>query len=81
MVAHRARARRRDRSSAEATRASGCWALPCTIGGCLTAPGGSLRFAVPDPGRAAGRHDVSADLTLGERRFGQVAEALVDVAG
>ena len=46
----------------------------------LTAPGGSLRFAVPVPGRAAGRHDVSADLTLGERRFGQVAEALVDVA-
>jgi hypothetical protein len=32
------------------------------------------------PPGAAGRHVLCADLTLGERRFGQIAEALVDVA-
>jgi hypothetical protein len=32
------------------------------------------------PPGAQGRHVVCAELTLGERRFGQLAEALVDVA-
>ncbi len=41
---------------------------------------GVLRFAVSVPHDAAGRHVLCADLTLGERRFGQVTEALVDVA-
>ena len=38
-----------------------------------------LRFSVPVPAGAAGRHVLRADLTLGDRRFGQVTEALVDV--
>jgi len=29
---------------------------------------------------ATGRHVLCAELSLGERRFGQIAEALVDVA-
>lgn len=41
---------------------------------------GVLRFSVTVPAGAAGRHVLCADLTLGDRRFGQVAEALVDVA-
>jgi glyoxylase-like metal-dependent hydrolase (beta-lactamase superfamily II) len=46
------------------------------------APGetGTLRFTVAVPAPAAGRHVLCAELTLGDRRFGQVAEALVDVA-
>jgi glyoxylase-like metal-dependent hydrolase (beta-lactamase superfamily II) len=39
-----------------------------------------LRFSLIVPDDASGRHVVCADLTLGERRWGQVAEALVDVA-
>ena len=49
----------------------------------LTIAGGEmgvLRFSVPVPPLAAGRHVLCADLTLGDRRFGQVTEALVDVA-
>jgi glyoxylase-like metal-dependent hydrolase (beta-lactamase superfamily II) len=41
---------------------------------------GVLRFVVEVPAGAAGRHVLCAELTLGERRFGQIAEALVDVA-
>lgn len=46
------------------------------------APGetGTLRFTLAVPEAAAGRSVVCAELTLGERRFGQIAEALVDVA-
>jgi glyoxylase-like metal-dependent hydrolase (beta-lactamase superfamily II) len=40
---------------------------------------GVLRFTVTVPPDAAGRNVLCADLTLGERRFGQVTEALVDV--
>jgi len=40
---------------------------------------GVLRFAVSVPADAAGRAVLCADLTLGDRRFGQVTEALVDV--
>ena len=40
---------------------------------------GVLRFVVEVPPGAAGRHVLCAELTLGERRFGQTAEALVDV--
>jgi hypothetical protein len=39
-----------------------------------------LRFGVTVPAAAAGRTVLCAELTLGERRFGQIAEALVDVA-
>ena len=48
------------------------------------APGGTaaLPFTVRVPDTAApGRRIVLADLTLGERRYGQRAEAIVDVAG
>jgi hypothetical protein len=38
-----------------------------------------LRFSVEVPPGAAGRHVLCAELALGERRFGQIAEALVDV--
>jgi hypothetical protein len=41
---------------------------------------GRLRFAVTVPPDAAGRSVICADLTLGDRRLGQVCEALVDVA-
>jgi glyoxylase-like metal-dependent hydrolase (beta-lactamase superfamily II) len=41
---------------------------------------GVLAFELEVPERAVGRTVVCADLTLGDRRFGQVAEALVDVA-
>jgi hypothetical protein len=41
---------------------------------------GALRFEVAIPPDARGRHVLCAELTLGERRFGQIAEALVDVA-
>ena len=41
---------------------------------------GVLRFVVEVPPGAAGRHVLCAELTLGERRFGQITEALVDVA-
>jgi hypothetical protein len=41
---------------------------------------GRLRFAVTVPPGAAGRAVLCADLTLGDRRLGQVCEALVDVA-
>lgn len=41
---------------------------------------GALRSAVEVPPGAAGRHVLFADLALGERRFGRVAEALVGVA-
>jgi glyoxylase-like metal-dependent hydrolase (beta-lactamase superfamily II) len=40
---------------------------------------GVLRFEVTVPPKAAGRTVLCAELTLGERRFGQIAEALVDV--
>jgi glyoxylase-like metal-dependent hydrolase (beta-lactamase superfamily II) len=40
---------------------------------------GTLRFAVTVPAGATGRHVVCADLTLGDRRFGQIAEALIDI--
>jgi hypothetical protein len=40
---------------------------------------GVLRFTVPVPDTASGRYVLCADLTLGDRRFGQIAEALVDV--
>ena len=39
-----------------------------------------LRFSLVVPDDARGRNVLCADLTLGERRWGQVAEALVDVA-
>jgi hypothetical protein len=39
-----------------------------------------LRFLVEAPPGAAGPRVLCAELTLGERRFGQTAEALVDVA-
>ena len=39
-----------------------------------------LRFSLVVPDDASGRNVLCADLTLGERRWGQVAEALVDVA-
>ena len=41
---------------------------------------GVLRFVVSVPSDAAGRAVLCADLTLGDRRFGQVTEALVDIA-
>ncbi len=41
---------------------------------------GRLRFVVTVPSGAAGRAVLCADLTLGDRRLGQVCEALVDVA-
>jgi glyoxylase-like metal-dependent hydrolase (beta-lactamase superfamily II) len=41
---------------------------------------GVLRFTVTVPAAAAGRTVICADLTLGERRFGQVTEALLDVS-
>jgi hypothetical protein len=40
---------------------------------------GALRFVVEVPPGAASRHVLCAELTLGERHFGQIAEALVDV--
>jgi hypothetical protein len=40
---------------------------------------GVLRFTLTVPAGATGRQVVCADLTLGERRWGQVCEALVDV--
>lgn len=40
---------------------------------------GILRFAVTVPADARGRHVLCADLALGDRRFGQITEALVDV--
>ena len=40
---------------------------------------GTLRFVVEVPPGAASRHVLCAELSLGERRFGQIAEALVDV--
>ena len=40
---------------------------------------GVLRFVVEVPAGAAGRHVLCAELALGERRFGQIAEGLVDV--
>jgi hypothetical protein len=44
------------------------------------AESGALGFVVEIPPDARGRHVLCAELTLGERRFGQLAEALVDVA-
>jgi hypothetical protein len=41
---------------------------------------GTLRFAVEVPPGVAGRQVICAELSLGDRRFGQIAEALVDVA-
>ena len=41
---------------------------------------GVLRFVVEVPPGAHGRHVLRADLKLGARRFGQIAEALGDVA-
>ena len=40
---------------------------------------GSVTFAVDVPADAQGRHVLCADVTLGERRFGWLAEAIVDV--
>jgi hypothetical protein len=40
----------------------------------------AVRFVVEIPSDARGRHVLCAELTLGERRFGQIAEALVDVS-
>jgi hypothetical protein len=40
---------------------------------------GALRFVVEVPAGSAGRHVLCAELALGERRFGQIAEGLVDV--
>jgi hypothetical protein len=40
---------------------------------------GALRFVVEVPPGTGGRHVLCAELTLGERRFGQITEALVDV--
>jgi glyoxylase-like metal-dependent hydrolase (beta-lactamase superfamily II) len=42
--------------------------------------GGVLHFVVEVAPGAAGRHVLCAELSLGERRFGQITEALVDVA-
>ena len=44
------------------------------------AESGVLHFVVEVPPGAHGRHVVCAELTLDDRRFGQIAEALVDVA-
>jgi glyoxylase-like metal-dependent hydrolase (beta-lactamase superfamily II) len=57
------------------------WSAEPAAAAAPVGPGGTaiLPFAVAVPAGAAGRHVVCADLTLGERRFGQVAEALVDV--
>jgi glyoxylase-like metal-dependent hydrolase (beta-lactamase superfamily II) len=41
---------------------------------------GTLPFVLEVPPDAQGRHVLCAELTLGERRFGQIAEATVDVA-
>jgi glyoxylase-like metal-dependent hydrolase (beta-lactamase superfamily II) len=41
---------------------------------------GVLPFVIEVAPGAAGRHVLCAELTLGERRFGQITEALVDVA-
>ena len=40
---------------------------------------GTLRFVIEVPAGSAGRHVLCAELALGERRFGQIAEGLVDV--
>ena len=40
---------------------------------------GALRFVVEVPAGSMGRHVLCAELALGERRFGQIAEGLVDV--
>jgi glyoxylase-like metal-dependent hydrolase (beta-lactamase superfamily II) len=40
---------------------------------------GALTFAVDVPAAATGRHVLCADVTLGERRFGWVTEAIVDI--
>ena len=37
------------------------------------------RIAVDIPPDAAGRHVLCADVTLGERRFGWLPEAIVDI--
>jgi hypothetical protein len=41
---------------------------------------GTLRFVVEVAPGVKGRQVICAELSLGERRFGQIAEALVDVA-
>ena len=40
---------------------------------------GAVTFDVQVPPDAGGRSLLCADVTLGERRFGQIAEAIVDV--
>lgn len=41
---------------------------------------GTLSFRISVPAAAQGRHVVCADLSLGERRWGLIAEAIVDVS-
>ena len=41
---------------------------------------GAITFAVTVPADAAGRHVICADVTLGERRYGWLCEAIVDVS-
>jgi glyoxylase-like metal-dependent hydrolase (beta-lactamase superfamily II) len=41
---------------------------------------GVLRFSVDVPSTAAGRHVVCAEVAVGDRRFGQACEAIVDIA-
>lgn len=40
---------------------------------------GAITFAVAVPPDATGRHVICADVTLGERRYGWICEAIVDV--
>ncbi|MFN8635162.1 MAG: MBL fold metallo-hydrolase [Chloroflexota bacterium] len=40
---------------------------------------GAITFAVDVPPTATGRHVICADVTLGERRFGWLPEAIVDI--
>ena len=40
---------------------------------------GAITFAIDIPADAVGRHVICPDVTLGDRRFGWVTEAIVDV--